>query len=263
MLVRSDIEAFLRRMAFLTSTGRVSPDARTRICREVRHLLGRLRALGLARTGGPAAGLGGDFTLVAGDVPIKPEDPEPNRDLPVEIMAQLCAQLPLLEHSISCREIRVAVELIIDTGRRPDEICALSWDCLEYDPDRSPVLVYDWCAGAELGRWPRAGHTWWGRRRHAEAQAAARGLGHASGGPRATGTEHAEAERSRIVTIFASCMGSSVRATIGSVPPGGHGQHLCKPHGPVSWWSPHVNMLRGATTVVPDHNHSSAASHLP
>ncbi len=152
VLGRSDIEAFLRRMAFLTTTGRVSVDARTRICREVRHLLGRLRALGLTRAGGPAAGLGGDFTLVAGDVPIKPEDPEPNRDLPVEIMAQLCAQLPLLEHSISCREIRVAVELIIDTGRRPDEICALRWDCLEYDPDQSPVLVYDNHKNARLGR---------------------------------------------------------------------------------------------------------------
>jgi integrase len=152
VLGRSDIENFLRRMAFLTTTQRVSVDARTRICREVRHLLGRLRALGLARPGGPAAGLGDDFALAASDVPIKPEDPEPNRDLPVEIMAQLCDQLPLLEHSISCREIRVAVEMIIDTGRRPDEICALRWDCLEYDQDRSPVLVYDNHKNARLGR---------------------------------------------------------------------------------------------------------------
>jgi integrase len=152
VLGRSDIEVFLRRMAFLAAEGRVSVDARTRICREVRHLLGRLRALGLTRPGGPAAGLAGDVTLAAGDVPIKPEDPEPNRDLPAEIMAQLCAQLPLLEHPISCREIRVAVELIIDTGRRPDEICALRWDCLEYDPDRSPVLVYDNHKNARLGR---------------------------------------------------------------------------------------------------------------
>jgi hypothetical protein len=38
---RSDIEAFLRRMTFLTTEGRVPVDTRTRICREVRHLLGR------------------------------------------------------------------------------------------------------------------------------------------------------------------------------------------------------------------------------
>ena len=152
MLGRSDIEAFLRRLAFLAAEGRVSVDARTRICREVRHLLGRFRALGLTRPGGPAAGLGDDFALAAGDVPIKPEDPEPNRDLPAEILRQLCEHLPALEHAISCREVRVAVELIIDTGRRPDEICALRWDCLEYDEDRSPVLVYDNHKNARLGR---------------------------------------------------------------------------------------------------------------
>lgn len=152
VLGRNDIEAFLRRMAFLAARGRISTDARTRICREVRHLLGRLRALGVTRPGGSAAGLGEDFTLTAGDIPIKPEDPEPNRDLPAEVMRQLCEHLPALEHAISCREVRVAVELIIDTGRRPDEICALDWDCLEYDEDHSPVLVYDNHKNARLGR---------------------------------------------------------------------------------------------------------------
>ncbi len=57
-------------------------------------------------------------------------------------MRQLCDRLPALEQS-SCRETRTAAELVIDTGRRPDEICALRWDCLEYDePGREPVLVY-------------------------------------------------------------------------------------------------------------------------
>lgn len=152
VLGRDDIEAFLRRLAFLAAEGRISTDARTRICREVRHVLTRMRALGLTRHAGPAAGLGEDFTLAVGDVPIKPEDPEPNRDLPGEIMRQLCAQLPILERVISCREIRLAVELLIDTGRRPDEICALRWDCLDYDEDRCPVLVYDNHKNARLGR---------------------------------------------------------------------------------------------------------------
>lgn len=152
VLGRGDIEAFLRRLAFLAAEGRISTDARTRICREVRHVLTRMRTLGLTRRGGPAAGLGEDFTLAVGDVPLKPEDPEPNRDLPGEIMRQLCAQLPILERVISCREIRLAVELLIDTGRRPDEICALGWDCLDYDEDRSPVLVYDNHKNARLGR---------------------------------------------------------------------------------------------------------------
>ena len=124
-LGRGDIEAFLHRLAFLVADDQVSTDARTRICREVKHLLGRFRSLGLTRPGGPAAGLGEDFTLSTGDVPVKPEDPEANRDLPAEIMQALCEAATALELAVSCREIRVAVELVIDTGRRPDEICSL------------------------------------------------------------------------------------------------------------------------------------------
>ena len=55
----------------------------------------------------------------------------------------------------TCRagRVRVAAELIIDTGRRPDEICALRWDCLEYDePGHQPVLVYFNHKAARQGR---------------------------------------------------------------------------------------------------------------
>jgi integrase len=139
-------------MAFLAAEGRISTDARTRRCREVKHLLGRFRALGLTRAGGPAAGLAADFALAGSDVPRKPEEPEPNRDLPEEILRQLYEHLPTLEQDISCREVRVAVELIMDTGRRPDEVCALAWDCLEHDEEQLPVLVYDNHKRARLGR---------------------------------------------------------------------------------------------------------------
>ena len=50
-------------------------------------------------------------------------------------MRQLCGHLPELEEIISSRETRVAVELLIDTGRRPAEICTLDWDCLARDAD--------------------------------------------------------------------------------------------------------------------------------
>jgi integrase len=153
VLGRGDIEAFLRRLAYLAADGRLSADARTRICREVRHLLGQIRALGLTRPGGPAAGLGEDFAITAGDVPRKPEDPETGRELPAEIMRQLCQHLAVLEHAVSCREVRVAAELVIDTGRRPDEICSLAWDCLEYDESgHLPVLVYCNHKNARQGR---------------------------------------------------------------------------------------------------------------
>ena len=131
------MEAFLHRLAFLESAGadqRRRPDPGLP---RGPHLLGRLRAMGLTRPGGPAAGLGEDFTLAAGDVPVKPEDPA-NRTgtCPPEIMRQLCEQLPAW-NTLTSPEIRIAVELIIDTGRRPDEICALRWDCL--DPRRGPA----------------------------------------------------------------------------------------------------------------------------
>jgi hypothetical protein len=73
------------------------------------------------------------------DVPERPGSGEPSRDLPAEIMTQLCDCLDALAH----REMRVATELLMDTGRRPQEICALPWDCLARDSDGSPVLVYE------------------------------------------------------------------------------------------------------------------------
>ncbi len=152
LLSRADIESFVHRLTFLANQERISADARTRTCREIRHLLRQFRALGLTRRGGPAAGLPDDFAVRDSDIPLKPDEPEAGRDLPPEIMRQLCGHLPALE-DVSCPDVRVAAELIIDTGRRPDEICALAWDCLEYDePGHLPVLVYFNHKSARLGR---------------------------------------------------------------------------------------------------------------
>ena len=130
-------------MSYLVSTGECSPELRAKTCRDVKRILARIRALGLTRPGGPAAGLGCDFTLACGDIPAEPERGEPGRDLPTAIMAQLCEQLPVLQRGPSGREIRVAVELLMDTGRRPAEILRLPLDCLTRDPDGAAVLIYD------------------------------------------------------------------------------------------------------------------------
>ena len=106
----------------------MSAYCRTKTCQDAGRVLAGIRSLGLARPGGPAAGLADGFTLIAGDVPAKAGPGEPGRDVPAEIMRQLCANLPQLEEVISSRETRVAVELLIDTGRRPAEICTLEWD---------------------------------------------------------------------------------------------------------------------------------------
>ncbi|MFD3471106.1 hypothetical protein ACFWWM_33090 [Streptomyces sp. NPDC058682] len=85
------------------------------------------------------------------DVPDDPEDTKAGKDLPDEVMPQLCDNPHLLEQA-SSREVRVATELLIDTGRRPDEICELWLDCLAIDPDGSPVLLYDNHKAYRLGR---------------------------------------------------------------------------------------------------------------
>jgi len=123
-----------------------------RICQDLRRLLDRIRALGLAAPAQPAAGLGPDFMLTTGDVPKAPEPPEPSRDLPAEIMRALTARLADLERGSCGPEIRTGIELLMDTGRRPDEICQLPFDCLALDADSSPVLVYDNHKGARNGR---------------------------------------------------------------------------------------------------------------
>ena len=57
------------------------------------------------------------------------------------VLNQLITALPLLEQSAS-PAFRAAVGLLMDTGRRPTEICKLSWDCLDHDSDGKYTLIY-------------------------------------------------------------------------------------------------------------------------
>ena len=99
-----------------------------------------IRALGLTRPGGPAAGLGATSPSPAATSPPNPNAANPAATCCVDHGA---AQLPVLERGPSGREIRVAVELLMDTGRRPAEILRLPLDCLTRDPDGAAVLIYD------------------------------------------------------------------------------------------------------------------------
>ena len=56
-------------------------------------------------------------------------------------MRQLCDGLPPIDTMTTCREVRVAIELMMDTGRRPEETCELPWNCLEPDKDGKYVLA--------------------------------------------------------------------------------------------------------------------------
>ena len=138
-LGRPDIEAFLNRLAYLESIGTISRYRRNVICRGARQALSGIRALGLTRPTGVAAGLPGDFALGRDDIPVEAHRGEPGRDLPAEIMAVLCANLDSLQPA----EVRTATQIGIDTGRRPEDILNLTLDCLARDKDGGHVLVYD------------------------------------------------------------------------------------------------------------------------
>ena len=138
-LGRRDIESFLSRLAYLETAGTISRFQRNLICRGTRTVLAAVRDLSLARAGQPASGLAGDFGITRADIPALPERGEPGRDLPAEIMTALCAALDELAPG----EIKTAVQIAIDTGRRPEEIMSLPLDCLTRDAGGAPVLIYD------------------------------------------------------------------------------------------------------------------------
>jgi integrase len=147
-LGRADIDAFLNRLGYLESAGTISRYQRNVICRGARFVLTGIRALGLTRPGQLAAGLPGDFAVGLSDIPADPVRGEPGRDLPAEVMSQLCAGLDTLEPA----EARAAIAIAIDTGRRPEDILGLPLDCLDRDRDGAPVLVYDNIKADRLAR---------------------------------------------------------------------------------------------------------------
>ncbi|WP_020578931.1 hypothetical protein [Actinopolymorpha alba] len=125
---------FVFRLGHLEQTETLSANRRLQIVRHVRTLLRDARDLGLTRAGGCAAGLPGEFAVRADDIPDQQSVDGPGRALPNEVMNALNDALSILEE-ISGRAARVAVELLMDTGRRPDEVCQLPLDCLDKDAD--------------------------------------------------------------------------------------------------------------------------------
>jgi hypothetical protein len=59
-LGRADIEALLNRLAYQQNAGTLTHPSRVMTCRHLKLILSRIRAMGLTRPGGPAAGLADD-----------------------------------------------------------------------------------------------------------------------------------------------------------------------------------------------------------
>jgi integrase len=141
LLGRADILALLSRLAHRAATGQISSWRRSRTCRQLAMILRECRALGLTRPGQPMFGLPDDFAIRRDDIPQQAADDEPGRALPTGVLNHLISALPVLEEAAS-PDIRAAVELLMDTGRRPAEICKLGWDCLDQDRDGKYALIY-------------------------------------------------------------------------------------------------------------------------
>jgi integrase len=139
LLGRSDILNYLTRQAHRRDRGELTDCMHLRHLRQVKIVLAQCRDAGLTRPGQCMAGLPGEFSIRRTDLPRDP-DKRSWRSLPPEVIRALDAALPRLEASHT-REMRVAVEMLMDTGRRPDEICQLPLACLDQD-ERGPVLIY-------------------------------------------------------------------------------------------------------------------------
>jgi len=140
-LSRRDIVALANRLAHRQRSGEISEWMRLRTCRYLRRFLLDIRGLGLTRQDGPAAGLPDDFILSRQDVPPEPGDDGSGRDLPDWVLRIINDYLHVLEER-SGAGARRTTELLIDTGRRPDEVCQLPWNCTARDSDGKPVLIY-------------------------------------------------------------------------------------------------------------------------
>lgn len=140
-LGRADIVAFLNRLKHQESTGDVSAYQRRKTAQHAALVLRECRALGLTRPSRPMAGLSDEFAFRRNDLPPVPKDDGPGRALPDTVLAALISALDRLEAAAG-RDVRIAVRLLMDTGRRPAEICRLPWDCLDQDRDGKYALIY-------------------------------------------------------------------------------------------------------------------------
>jgi hypothetical protein len=148
-----DVEAFLARLGHLQRTGQLSRPGRETTVHLASRFLRDCREMGLAEPGGVLARLPGDVAIRPGERPRRPRPGDAaGRALPEAVMAQLLSpgSLARLE-SRAGQTIRAAVELGAGVGRRTAELCALRYDCLDYDEHTgedgarrsSPVLVHD------------------------------------------------------------------------------------------------------------------------
>jgi integrase len=140
-LGRADIVTFLNHLAHQEHTGQISAYQRRKSAQHAALVLRECRALGMTRPGRPMSGLAEEFTFRRADLPPVPTGERPGRALPDPVLAVLTASLDDLQAQAGT-DVHTAVRLLMDTGRRPTEICRLPWTCLQRERDGKYTLVY-------------------------------------------------------------------------------------------------------------------------
>ncbi|TNC26397.1 tyrosine-type recombinase/integrase [Amycolatopsis alkalitolerans] len=140
-LSRGDIQLWLDRLAYQERSTTLTAELRMTRTQCLGRFLTEIRLLGFTAPGGPADGLSAEVILIRGDVPTRQRRESRGRDLPGWVLATIIDQLPVLEQQ-SGIGTRHLIELMIDTGRRPDELRRLPYHCLDRASTGEPVLVY-------------------------------------------------------------------------------------------------------------------------
>ncbi|MEA2901970.1 MAG: hypothetical protein QOH36_1857 [Actinomycetota bacterium] len=137
-LSRVDIERFLDDALANENAGLWSADSRQQALARARFVLTWAAETGYFEPASCGFDMDPTFTIRSADVPHsarckrgRPEE-EPGRAYTTSQMAVFVEQLSLVEDLASAKA-RVAMELVIVTGRRPIEICHLRADCLRLD----------------------------------------------------------------------------------------------------------------------------------
>ena len=134
-LARGDMRAFVERLRRLHRAGRLSDTTYYRAAPRVRQFLMECRDLGLFEPGEPLHGLSAEFAVSVQDVPKRRIDHDAGgegRALQQVVIDQLLSDacLDRLREGYG-EDIFVMLQILADTGRRPDELAKLMATCLD------------------------------------------------------------------------------------------------------------------------------------
>lgn len=142
-LGRADLLVFSHELRRMERAGEMSPRQRIENLHNVAYVLDACRSQGLMGPGKPLHGLPADFALGPQDLPALPGRQSGGRNLPAPIVSQLVEQLPHYGRRDLDLDSQNLTRLLMETGRRPEEICNLPQECLEWTIAGGWVLTYD------------------------------------------------------------------------------------------------------------------------